>query len=57
MITIQCILDNSVLRGSRLWGEHGVSFLIETSSGRVLFDTGQSGDVLAHNAALMDIDL
>ncbi len=57
MITIRCVVDNSVLRGSKLWGEHGVSFLIETSNGQVLFDTGQSGEVLAHNAALMDIDL
>ena len=57
MITIQCVLDNSVLRGSKLWGEHGVSFLIETPAGRILFDTGQSGDVLVHNADLMGIDL
>ncbi len=57
MIKIRCLVDNSVLHGSALWGEHGVSFLIETPARRVLFDVGQSGDVLAHNAAEMSIDL
>lgn len=57
MITIRCIVDNTAQRGSALWGEHGVAFAIETDSGRVLFDTGQSGEVLAHNAAEMEIDL
>lgn len=57
MINIQCLLENSVQRGSGLWGEHGVAFMIETPAGRILFDTGQSGEVLVHNAALMDIDL
>jgi 7,8-dihydropterin-6-yl-methyl-4-(beta-D-ribofuranosyl)aminobenzene 5'-phosphate synthase len=56
MITLRCMVDNSVLRGSALWGEHGVAFWIETPDGNMLFDTGQSGDVLAHNAELMDID-
>ena len=56
MITLRCIVDNTVLRGSALWGEHGVAFWIETPDGNLLFDTGQSGDVLLHNAALMDIN-
>jgi 7,8-dihydropterin-6-yl-methyl-4-(beta-D-ribofuranosyl)aminobenzene 5'-phosphate synthase len=56
MITLRCIVDNTVLRGSALWGEHGVAFWIETPDGNLLFDTGQSGDVLVHNAELMDID-
>lgn len=57
MITLRCLVDNTVLRGSSLWGEHGVSFLIETTARRVLFDFGQSGEVLAHNADEMNIDL
>jgi 7,8-dihydropterin-6-yl-methyl-4-(beta-D-ribofuranosyl)aminobenzene 5'-phosphate synthase len=56
MITLRCIVDNTVIRGSALWGEHGVAFWIETPDGSLLFDTGQSGDVLVHNAELMDID-
>lgn len=57
MITLHTIVDNTVQRSSALWGEHGVSFAIETPEGRILFDTGQSGDVLVHNAALMNIQL
>jgi 7,8-dihydropterin-6-yl-methyl-4-(beta-D-ribofuranosyl)aminobenzene 5'-phosphate synthase len=57
MITVRCIVDNMVLRGSALWGEHGVAFWIETLHGNILFDTGQSGEVLVHNAELMHVDL
>lgn len=57
MITIRCLVDNCVQRSSALWGEHGVAFLIETQDGRLLFDTGQSGAVLVHNAEHMNIDL
>lgn len=57
MITLRCLVDNCVLRGSGLWGEHGVSFLIDAPGGRLLFDTGQSGDVFAHNTHAMGIDL
>jgi len=56
MITLRCIVDNAVMRGSALWGEHGVSFSIETPDGNLLFDTGQSGNVLEHNAKLMGTD-
>jgi len=56
MISIHCLVDNTALRGSTLWGEHGVSFLIETPASRVLFDVGQSGDVLTHNARHMNIE-
>jgi 7,8-dihydropterin-6-yl-methyl-4-(beta-D-ribofuranosyl)aminobenzene 5'-phosphate synthase len=55
--TLNCLVDNLVLRGSALQGEHGVAFWIETPQGSLLFDSGQSGDVLVHNAELMDIDL
>lgn len=57
MITVHTLVDNAVRRGSALWGEHGVSFAIETPDGRILFDTGQSGEVLAHNAKCMEIPL
>ncbi len=56
MITLQCVVDNSALRGSAVWGEHGLAFWIETPDGSLLFDTGQSGDVLLHNAKMMGID-
>lgn len=57
LITISCLVDNAALRGSALRGEHGVAFSVETPDGKVLFDTGQSGEVWVHNARLMNIDL
>jgi 7,8-dihydropterin-6-yl-methyl-4-(beta-D-ribofuranosyl)aminobenzene 5'-phosphate synthase len=50
------LVDNAARRGSRLWGEHGLAFLIETEAGRVLFDTGQSGTVLLHNLAALAVE-
>lgn len=46
---LTCVVDNSVETSSSLWGEHGLSFMIETDEEKILFDTGQSGDVLLHN--------
>jgi 7,8-dihydropterin-6-yl-methyl-4-(beta-D-ribofuranosyl)aminobenzene 5'-phosphate synthase len=43
------LVDNAVSPQSPFWAEHGLAFLIETESGRVLFDTGASGTVLLHN--------
>lgn len=53
---IICVVDDAVQRSSPFWGEHGVAFVIETQSGRVLFDTGQSGTVLLHNLESLDVD-
>lgn len=53
---IVCVVDDAVQRSSPFWGEHGLGFLIETESGRVLFDTGQSGTVLLHNLEVLDVD-
>lgn len=53
---IACLVDNGVRAGSGAWGEHGLSLLIDMDDGAVLFDTGQSGVVLAHNMALGRFD-
>jgi 7,8-dihydropterin-6-yl-methyl-4-(beta-D-ribofuranosyl)aminobenzene 5'-phosphate synthase len=53
---ITCVVDDAVRRSSRFWGEHGLAFLIQAGGKRVLFDTGQSGTVLLHNLALLDVD-
>jgi len=39
------------------WGEHGLSFLIEVDDKKILFDAGYSGDVLLHNAKILNVDL
>jgi len=54
---VLCLCDNLVPSGSGYWGEHGLSFYIESGGLRILFDTGQSGDVLLHNARLSDVSL
>ena len=46
---IECLVDNAVQQGSRLWGKHGLAFLVESDAGRLLFDPGASGTVLLHN--------
>lgn len=39
------------------WGEHGLSFWIEAGNKNILFDTGQSGEVLVHNLKALKLDL
>lgn len=49
MKKIICVVDNAVKRSSHFWGEHGLSFWIDSGERVVLFDSGQSGSVLIHN--------
>ena len=49
-------LVNDCVPSSDLWGEHGLSFLIETIEGNVLWDTGRSGTILFHNLRCLDLD-
>lgn len=53
---LTCLVDNSVKQGSPLWGEHGLSMLLDTPQGRLLFDTGASGTVLIHNLLTAEIE-
>lgn len=55
MLKITCVTENTAKPSSALWGEHGLSFLIETGDGRVLFDTGQTATVLYHNLAHLGV--
>jgi 7,8-dihydropterin-6-yl-methyl-4-(beta-D-ribofuranosyl)aminobenzene 5'-phosphate synthase len=57
MKKVTCVVDNTVQRSSRLWGEHGLAFWIETDQGCALFDTGQSGEVLSHNLEALGLRL
>ena len=53
---VTCVVDNAARRSSPFWGEHGLAFLIENEGANVLLDTGQSGTVLLHNLALLEVD-
>ena len=54
-ISIRIIIDNIVFR-PRLKAEHGLSLLLSTPQGLILFDTGQSS-LLLENSLKSGIDL
>lgn len=56
MYTIHCVVNDKSLNAA-IQAEHGVAFVIESPEGQILFDTGQSGSVLVHNAKQMSLDL
>lgn len=56
MKRITSVIDNAAAQSSFLWGEHGLSFLIETEDGTILMDTGRSGTVLLHNLETLKVD-
>lgn len=55
-VTITTLTENTVPMSKGLIGEHGISFLIETDSNKILFDTGQ-GLALLNNARVLGVDL
>lgn len=57
MFTINCLVNDEIQPGSGLRAEHGLSFLVQTEEGDILFDTGSSGQVLLHNASLLGLEL
>lgn len=56
-LKITTLVDNNSLLGSSFWAEHGLSFLIEADGEKILFDTGQSANVIAHNLDKLKEDL
>lgn len=54
-IRITCLVENTA-SGRDTLGEHGLSFWIDAGDQRILFDTGQTPDVLFHNASRLKID-
>jgi len=56
MIKITCVVDNHVQAGTNLRSEHGLAMWIETPHGNVLFDTGQTGEVLSHNMDVLGLE-
>ena len=55
-IRVTLLVENTAF-GRDLRAEHGLAFWIESGSHRILFDTGQSAEVLFHNADCLGIDL
>ncbi|HNX18064.1 MAG TPA: MBL fold metallo-hydrolase [Methanoregula sp.] len=55
-LTLTVLVDNNTITDRYFNGEPGLSFLLETSGKKILFDTGYSGLFLA-NAGMMGINL
>lgn len=49
------VLVENTAQDHGLYGEHGLSFWIESGAKRILFDTGQT-DIVWHNAHRLNID-
>lgn len=56
MSKVICIVDNNKIQKSNLKTENGVAFWIETSYGNLLFDTGQTPNVLKRNFSILGLD-
>ena len=54
---ITCVVNDVALHGTKLRSEHGLSFWIETERGVVLFDSGQTIDVLQYNMRSLGLNL
>ena len=53
---ITCVVNDIAIRDSDLQSEHGLSFWIEVDGNILLFDTGQTGRVLAHNMSVLGLN-
>lgn len=53
---LTCLVDNCVMRGSALWGAHGLSFLIESEGGNVLWDVGPAPEILHRNLRVLGLE-
>ena len=56
-VKITTLVDNYALLGSGFWGERGLSFLIDADGEKILFDTGQTSEVMGHNLDILGEDL
>lgn len=54
---ITCLINDQVTYDSPVYGEHGLSFYLQTPQGDLLFDTGQSGQALAYNLGVLGLSL
>jgi len=59
-LVVTTLVEDYAGYGTTLWGQHGVSFLIDVTVGntikRILFDTGQSSEPIIHNMKILGIE-
>lgn len=56
MIILRTLLENQLSHNRALTAEHGLSFLVETEGGKILFDCS-AGKAARHNAGKMNVSL
>jgi 7,8-dihydropterin-6-yl-methyl-4-(beta-D-ribofuranosyl)aminobenzene 5'-phosphate synthase len=56
-LSITCLDNDCVKIFQSFWGEHGLSFLIETAHQSVLFDVGSTSTVMEHNLKVLRKDV
>ncbi len=54
-VKIICVVNDTALHGTNLRSEHGLSICIETDNGIVLYDTGQTEEVLVQNFSILNL--
>ncbi len=54
MVKITCVVENTAAFASEFYAEHGLSILIEDGKNKILFDTGNSPEVLQKNMGLLN---
>lgn len=59
-LKVTVIAEDSVPYESPLWGQHGISFLVEAEkddiSRKIMVDVGQNFEALSHNMKILEID-
>ena len=56
-LRITCLVNDCVMLYGKFWGEHGLAFLVERDADTLLFDTGKSPEIIAHNLEILKKDL
>lgn len=54
-IKVTSVVEDTSFRHG-LWATHGISFLIESGGQKILFDAGESPEVLSHNLKVLKIN-
>ncbi len=54
MVKLTCVIENTATFASAFYAEHGLSILIEDGNTKVLFDTGNSPEVLKKNMEILN---
>ncbi len=58
-LKVTILAEDSVMYESPFWGQHGISFLLETQGSenkKIMIDVGQNFEALFHNMQILEVD-